>query len=168
MADTSLATKYSSSPSPTSSGLPLRAATILCESDAGDDRDAVRAFDLESASNDGVLEVPVEQLLDEVRHHFGVGLGRELVATLLERLSEGRRVLDDAVMHHRDLPLAAHVRVRIASCRRAVRRPARSVRCPSVADERLRRQDVLEREIFPATFRVSTPLPFMMATPAES
>ena len=32
MADTSLAMKYSLSPSPTRSGLPLRAATILCAS----------------------------------------------------------------------------------------------------------------------------------------
>ena len=60
---------------------------------------------------------------DEMDDGFGVGVGLELVAALRKLGLELAIVLDDAVVHDRDL--GAHVRMRVALGRPTVRRPAR-------------------------------------------
>ena len=59
----------------------------------------------------------------EMRHDFGVGVRGKRIAGALQPLADRLVVLDDAVVHERDV--AGEVRVRIALGRRAVRRPAR-------------------------------------------
>ncbi len=93
--------------------------------DARDHRDAVRPLDLKQRFEHRILEIPVEALLDEVREHFGVGIGGEHVATPLQHLLEDRRVLDDAVVDDGDAAVLAHVRMRVLLIGRTVRRPAR-------------------------------------------
>ena len=65
----------------------------------------------------------VHQVGDEVDDGLGVGVALELVALGGELFLQLAEVLDDAVVDDRDL--RAHVRVRVAPCRTAVRRPAR-------------------------------------------
>ena len=53
----------------------------------------------------------VLHLLDQVGDDFGIGLGLEGVAFVLELLLEGQVVFDDAVVHHDDVAFAVAVRV---------------------------------------------------------
>ena len=55
--------------------------------------------------------------------HFGVGLGREFRAFLLQLLAQLAIVLDDAVVNHRET--IRGVGMRVALVRLAMRRPAR-------------------------------------------
>ena len=59
------------------------------------------------------------------------------------------------------LLVAAHLRVRVARVRRAVRRPARVGDAERAARPAATRRSSRAREIFPAALRTSSPLPFM-------
>ena len=67
-------------------------------------------------------------LLHQVGDDFGVGLGLESVAFVLQLLFQGQVVFNDAVVHHDDVALAIAVRVGVFLGGAAVRGPA------SVAD----------------------------------
>ena len=123
--DASDARKFSPFPTPSSSGLPLRAATILSGFPARHHGDAVRALDLAQRLDHGLFQRAVVQLLDEVRDHLGVRVGPERMAVFLQRAAEHGRVLDDAVVHDGDATVVAQVRMRVALGGRAVRRPPR-------------------------------------------
>ncbi len=60
---------------------------------------------------------------DELRDDFGVGLGAELDAGLFQLFAQFAEILDDAVMHDREL--VGRVRMRVGLVRAAMRRPAR-------------------------------------------
>jgi hypothetical protein len=130
--------KYSPSPSPTSSGLPLRAATI-----ARDHRDPVRALHSRERLDHRLLQIPLVHLFDQMRENLGIGVRPEAVAELLERLPQCGAILDDAVVHDTDLLIAAHLRMRIDEVRRTVRRPSR-VRDAERSDDRRGSHESLE------------------------
>ena len=108
-----------------SSGLPLRAQTIL----SGSLLDITAMPYVPSTRfkrvDHRVFELAVERSLDQMREHLGVRLRLEHMALHLEHLSQGAVVLDDAVVHDRDRAGAVGVRMRVAFGRRAVRGPAR-------------------------------------------
>ena len=84
---------------------------------------------------DGLDEVAVVVLLDEVCDGLGVGLGREDVTVLEEALAELAVVLDDAVQHDRELlGLLGGERMRVLLGHAPMGRPAR------VAEPRGRRR----------------------------
>ncbi|MNY62550.1 hypothetical protein D3C86_1993820 [compost metagenome] len=62
-------------------------------------------------------------MLEQVDDDFGVGIGAELVAQVLELRAQLLVVFDDAVVHHRQL-VAREMRVGVALARRAVGGPA--------------------------------------------
>jgi len=97
-----------------------------------------------------------------VGNDFGVRIRRELVPARLEALLERAGVLNDAIVDDRDIPLAVDVRVRIALVRNGVWPIPMSPATGLAASARS------SWEIFPAALRVSTPPPFITATPAES
>ena len=76
-----------------------------------------------------------------MRDDLGVGFGRELVALALQLFAQFAEILDDAVVHHRDL--VGRVRMRIDLVRLAVRRPARMADA-GVTGERLADQALFE------------------------
>ena len=90
-------------------------------------RDPVRAFDVLQGPHHGVHQRRAlgVQLLDQVREHFGIGLGAEAVAALGERRAQRARVLDDPVVDQRDGAAAVGVRVGVLRVRRPVGGPAR-------------------------------------------
>ena len=51
------------------------------------------------------------RVLDELHQHFGIGLGAEVVTLLLQHGAEGLVVLNDAVMHQREVPALREVRM---------------------------------------------------------
>ena len=68
-------------------------------------------------------DAPLLHLLgDEMRDHFGVGLGRELGALGLQLFAQLAEILDDAVVHDRE-PVGG-MRMRVVLGRPAVGRPA--------------------------------------------
>ena len=71
--------------------------------------------------------------MHQVRDHLGIGLGLECIPLRLQRCAQFVVVLDDAVVHQRDLA-AREDRVRVMGHGCPVRRPA------SVRDAGLRRQ----------------------------
>ena len=62
---------------------------------------------------------------DEVDDDLGIGLGGEFDPLGHEARAQRRGVLDDAVVHHRDRAVRAHVRVGVGVGRRSVGRPSR-------------------------------------------
>ena len=78
---------------------------------------------------------------DQMRHHFGVGLGDELGAVLFELLAQFAVILDDAVMHHRHL--LGGMRMRVILGRPAMCRPA-GVTDADGAGERLLEQALFQ------------------------
>ena len=80
-----------------------------------------------------VEQAALVEAVHQVRDHLRVGLGVEDIALGFEPGAQFVMVLDDAVMHQRDLA-AREDRVRVAGDRRTVRRPAR------VRDAGLRRE----------------------------
>ena len=95
---------------------------------AADDGQRIGAVQLLDGLGHGIgqRQAAQHQRMHQVRHHFGVGLRGELIALGLERAAQLFVVLDDAVVHHRDLQVGARgdVRVGIALIDAAVRRPA--------------------------------------------
>ena len=93
----------------------------------GEHGDRVRAVEAGGRGAHGVEQVAAVGLTVEVVHqvgdHLGIGLRFEHVAERLQLGAQCFVVLDDAVVHHRDLA-AGEVRVRVARARRAMRRPA--------------------------------------------
>ena len=77
---------------------------------------------------------------DQMRDDFGVGLGCEFGALAFQLAPQLAEILDDAVMHDREL--FGGVRMRVVLGRPAMRRPAGMADADG-ADERLARQPVL-------------------------
>ena len=113
---------------PTTSGLPWPRADDAPRLARRDDRDRVRAFELGDGELHGAQQVLLRRAMPmrvhEMRDGLAVGLRAERVALRLQPLAQRFEVLDDAVVHDRDLA-AGQVRMRIDRRRRAVRRPAR-------------------------------------------
>jgi len=82
-----------------------------------------------------------EMGVDQMRDHLGIGLARKRHAVLLELRAQLAEILDDAVVHHRDI--VGGVRMRVGLRRLAVRRPA-GVADAGMAGERRRLQQRLE------------------------
>ena len=80
------------------------------------------------------LDALTEQIVDQMQHDLGIGLGAEDRAFFLERLAQLAKVLDDAVMHDGDA--LGRVRVRIVLGGLAVGRPA-GVTDAGVAGQRI-------------------------------
>ena len=60
-----------------------------------------------------------------MREHLGIRLALEHVPALLQRCAELGEILDDAVVDHRDAPVAAHVGMGVLHRGAPVGRPAR-------------------------------------------
>lgn len=73
----------------------------------------------------GLRQVPArrERLGEQVRHDFGVGLRRQLVAARLQLGPQSGEVLDDAVVHNGDAPRIVQMGMGIGVGRAAVRGP---------------------------------------------
>ena len=125
IAATSEARKLSPSPSPTTSGTSLRAPIRRSPSPMCMTDDRVGAFELAQGVPDGVGEVALVGLLDEVGDRLGVGLRGQRVAARLEAVAQLAEVLDDAVVDDRDLAGAVAVRVGVEVVRASVGGPAR-------------------------------------------
>ena len=125
MAGTSDATKYSPSPSPITTGGPMRAATILFGSELAITLSANTPVSSFTALANRFFQIALVVLLHQVRDHFGVGLGDELVAFELELVLELQIILDDAVVHHHDVAGAIAMRMRVLFGGTPVRGPAR-------------------------------------------
>ena len=89
------------------------------------DRDGVRALDLAERRADGLGEIALVGLLDEVGQRLGVGLGGQAMAAFLEPVAELAEVLDDPVVDDRDVARAVLVGMGVQVVRTAVGRPAR-------------------------------------------
>ena len=125
IAATSEARKLSSPPSPT------QERHILARTDQSvaladvHDHDRVGALELSEGVPDGLGDVALVGLLDQMGDRLGVGLGGQGVAARLESVAQLAEVLDDAVVDDGDLAGAVAVRVRVQVVRASVRRPAR-------------------------------------------
>ena len=124
-AATSEATKFSSSPSPMTTGQPSRARMMRSGSCS-----LTTASAYAPSSSATVARTALNRsssrwqvIVDAVRDDFGVGLGGELVAARFELLAQLFVVLDDAVVDDREA-VARDVRMRVALARHAVRGPA--------------------------------------------
>ena len=73
---------------------------------------------------DGLEEIALVAVADQVGEHFGVGLGVEMMALALEPGAEGAVVFDDAVVDERDVAGLVEMRVGVDLGRRAVGGPA--------------------------------------------
>jgi len=91
----------------------------------GDNGDSVRSLDLLERLRHRREEVVLVELRYEVREHFGVRLGRELDAALLEARAESRVVLDDSVVDERETSAVRNVRMGVRGGGQAMRRPSR-------------------------------------------
>jgi hypothetical protein len=136
----------SAAPTPRTSGEPVARADDAVRLVAADDGDRVGAAQPRQRALDGVEQVAVVEVVDQVRDDLGVGLRLEDVALRLELGAQVVVVLDDPVVDEADaarprdprglaglggivdLALARsmrEVRVCVVDERRAVRRPAR-------------------------------------------
>ena len=88
------------------------------------DDEGVGALELAQGGADGIAEVALVGLLDEVGDRLGVGLGRQRVAARLQPIPQLREVLDDPVVDHRDRAGAVLMGVGVEVVRSAVGRPA--------------------------------------------
>ena len=152
------ATKNSPSPMPTTTGGPLRAATmILSGSSAGHQHDGKQAAQVPQRAPDGGLEPVASHLaLDQVRDDLGVGFGDEPVALALQRRLEIEVVLDDAVVDDDDAARAVAVRMRVLFGGPAVRGPS-CVAQAVLAVDRVGGEDLLEpRQLARASPHVET------------
>ena len=90
---------------------------------AGDGRESVGTVALPQRFDHGRFKVARVGHLNQMGEHFGVGVRLEHVTACFQPRLERRGVLDDAVVHDRDLAVLARMRMRIRHRRRAVRRP---------------------------------------------
>ena len=125
MAGTSEATKYSPSPSPMTTGGPGTRGHDLVRIGAGNHAQREYARQFLHGFADGVLQIAFVILFHQMRDHFGVRLGDELVPFELELMLQLQIILDDAVVHHDDVAGAIPVRVRVLFGGTPVRGPAR-------------------------------------------
>ena len=119
------ATKFSPSPSPSTSGVAVLAATSLSGSVSesttieNDPRNSSTVWRTASVKP----QAGAHPFLDEMRDEFGVGLGAQLMAAPGQRGAQLDVVLDDTVVDYRDR--ARLVRMGIALRGAAMRRPSR-------------------------------------------
>ena len=122
----SLPQSVSPSPIPSTSGEAFLATTSRSGCRARRDRDGVRAVHLLERLANRIEKswcTGAERAIDEVRDDLGVGVRREVNAVCFESLPQGNVVLDDAVVHDRDV--TGRVRVSVVLARSAVGRPSR-------------------------------------------
>ena len=96
------------------------------------DGDPVGTFDFMQRSRHSVFQRSIEELLDEMRQHLGIGIRPERVAPCFEHFSECVGVFDDPVVHDSNGATAVSVRMRVRLVGDTVRRPA-GVRQPDGA-----------------------------------
>ena len=106
-------------------GLPFLATTMPIWLAFVDHGDSISSFDRLQAKTHGLLYVLYRLTADEMRQNLGVGIGSKHAALLDELRPQRRRILDDPVVHHRDLLLLVDVGVGIDIVGLAVGRPAR-------------------------------------------
>ncbi len=80
---------------------------------SGDDHQRAGALHAVERTTHRAREVAVERILDQVRHHLGVGLTEELVAARYQLRAQLAIVFDDAVVDDVNAPGAILVRMRI-------------------------------------------------------
>ncbi len=92
---------------------------------AADDGNGVSTFESTHGGQHRFAQAQarLHMLVDQRRHHLGIGFRSEHVAARLQVAAQAGVVLDDAVVHQRDA--AGHVRMRIGLVGHAMRRPAR-------------------------------------------
>ena len=110
-----------------------------------------------SAGRHRLLERALVELLDQVREHLGVGLGHEAVPLRDQHLPQRRVVLDDAVVHDRDVAGAVGVRVRVAARSGAPCVAQRVCAMPVVACCPSRLSCASSAAILPAAFWIDQP-----------
>ena len=91
-----------------------------------DDGDGIGSDTLAQGMTHGLLQralVLLLGILDELHEHLGVRIALEVEPALLQLLTEHDEVLDDAVMHERDVPRLGDVRVRVLHRGLTVRSP---------------------------------------------
>ena len=103
----------------------MRAATILFGSELAITPSANTPRSSRTALANRVLEVALVVFLHQMRDHFSVGLGNELVPFQLKLVFELKIILDDAVVHHHDIAGTIAMRVRVLFRRTPVGGPAR-------------------------------------------
>ena len=169
MAGMSDATKYSPSPSPTTSGGPDAGGHDGAGVVGRDQHDREQpAKPAKGAANGRGQPVAAEFPLDEVRDDLGVRLGDEPVALALQLALQLQVVLDDPVVHDHDPPRAIAVRMSVLLGRPPMRGPA-GVAEPVVARHRLGPdRPPRDRESLPALRRTSIAPSRTTAMPAES
>jgi hypothetical protein len=91
----------------------------------------------------GILQVAVVVLLHQVRDHFRVRLGAELVAFFHQLMLQRQIIFDDTVVHHHDVAMAVAMRMRVLLGRPPVRGPA-SMPDPVQPLQRIQLQDVFQ------------------------
>ncbi len=133
-ANASDARKFSSLPSPTTSGDPLRAPTNRCGSPLCITAIAYAPLNRETAARTAAKQIAAIQLMNQMRNDFGIGFRDELVAGAFQIRANRFVVFDDAVMYDCDF-IARKMGMRIRGDRRAVGRPPR-VRNTQVARQR--------------------------------
>ncbi len=91
-----------------------------------DHRDGIRAGDPPQRRAHGGDEVAArgERVLDQVREHLSIRLGAEGVAARRQLVTQRGIVLNDAVMHHRQVLAAIRVGMRVVVIGAPMRRPA--------------------------------------------
>ena len=136
-AATSEATKFSSMPSPMTTGQPSRASTMHSGSVSTIDRERIGAVQFGDGLAHRLEQIGgVRQMMvNAMRDDLGVGLRAEAVAQLVESGAQRLVIFDDAVVHDGDA-VARHVRMGIARGRNAVGGPA-GVRDADVPGDRL-------------------------------
>ena len=101
-ASASDARKFSSLPSPTTSGRsaaradqPLRLALVH-------HRDRICTFESRHRSAHGSEQISAIQLMNQMRNDFGIGLGDEVIASAFQLSANRFVIFDDAVVHDGD------------------------------------------------------------------
>ena len=133
-----------------------------------DEGQTVGAVHVPQRAGDGLLEVALVELAHQVGQHLGVGLRLEGVAALLQRLSDGARVLDDAVMDDGDPPGLVGVRMGVGAWWARRGWPSGCARCRSCRCGMSSFSSCSSTESLPAAFMIFRPWPFTTAIPDES
>ena len=133
----------------------------------GEDGQALGAFDVAQGLGDPLLQDGPRGLFDQVGQQLGIRWRDHGVTPGLQEGTKSVRVLDDAVVDDGDGAGAVGMGMRVAQSRGSVRGPAR-VPDARRGRDRLGTDHLGQVGYRPATLRISRPLPFWSATPAES
>ena len=141
-AATSEPTNISPSPTPSTNGVERRAATMVPGSSALANTSVKWPSSRRSTASTDATKSPAVSpcrycLRDQVHGDLGVGVAGELHPGRLQLTAQRGEVLDDPVVHHRDLPGGVAMRVRVAVGGPAVGGPP-GVAQPGVPAQRCR------------------------------